>query len=46
MREQRVHTPVQTNYTIIGATHEQEKLPKYAPIFVAVGLLIKCVYLS
>ncbi|XP_055314990.1 muscle M-line assembly protein unc-89 isoform X2 [Sitodiplosis mosellana] len=34
-REQRVYTPTQMNYTIVGASHDQEKLPKYAPVFVA-----------
>lgn len=40
-RDQRVHTPIQTtSYTVIGASHDQEKLPKYAPIFVAVGFTL------
>lgn len=39
-REQSVSTPnrIETNYTIIGASHDQEKLPKYPPIFVTVGI--------
>ncbi|XP_031619555.1 uncharacterized protein LOC116338440 isoform X3 [Contarinia nasturtii] len=36
VKEQRVYTPIETNYTIVGASqHDQVKLPKYAPLFVA-----------
>lgn len=36
-RNQRIDTMTHENYAMIDASHCQEKLPKYAPIFVAVG---------
>lgn len=35
-------TPHQTNYAIIGTSPSQEKLPKHAPIFIAVKYIQSC----